>query len=95
MVGATPARWHSPFISPYLFSGERCPASGEKDLAGGDFIFSGIFQKLAAKLARQEDGADLALERYLYLPAPGGIHGEVSHLADPDASATDALHQQG
>ena len=33
---------------PYLMAGEAGSAFGEKDLAGGDFLFSGIFQQFAA-----------------------------------------------
>ena len=44
-------------------------ASGEEHLAGGDFVFPGIFQQLPAELPRQHDGAYLPLQCYLRPPS--------------------------
>ena len=46
---------------PNLFAVHGPSASGEEELAGGDFFASGVFQQLAAQLAGQQDGAYFAL----------------------------------
>ena len=61
-------------LRPDLFPGQAPSASGEKDLTGGDFLSPGVFEQLPAQLARQQDGADLALEGDLR-PAQPGISG--------------------
>ena len=38
---------------PYLFPGQPAPASGEKDLARGNFIFTGVLPQLPAQLLGQ------------------------------------------
>ena len=54
----------------------------------------GVFQQLAAQLARDENGTDLALERYLCSAPLGGLHGDIPHLGHPDAGGADGLQHQ-
>ena len=54
----------------------------------------GVFQQLAAQLAGDEDGADLAFQGDLRPARSGRLHGNILHLADPDAGGADGLHQQ-
>ena len=49
-------------LRPDLPPGQRLAAFGEEDLAGSGFLLSGVLEQLAAQLAGEEDGADLALE---------------------------------
>ena len=82
-------------LRPDLFSGQALPASGEKDLTGGDLIFPCVFQQLPAESAREQNGADLSLERNLCPPLPRGLHRDAADLADPNARRTDGLQHQG
>ena len=59
-------------------------ALGDEDLTRGDFLLSGIFLQLAAQAVRQQDGADLPLQRDLRHPGTDRLHRDVFHLADPD-----------
>ena len=83
------------YLRPDLPAGKTGSASGEKDLAGGGVLFFGVLQQLPAQLARQQDGADFALQAHLRPAPPGRLHGEVAHLAHPDAGGADGLQQQG
>lgn len=76
---------------PDLPSGERLAASGAKNRAGGDLLFLGIFQELPPQLGRPKDRANFTLEGHLRLSHPQGLHGDVSHLTDPDARGADCL----
>ena len=38
-------------LGPYLLAADALTASGQKNLAGGGFVFCGILEQLAAKLA--------------------------------------------
>ena len=58
-------------------------------------MFSGVFQQFAAKLARQQDGANFSLEGDLGPTPLGGLHGDIPHLGHPDTGSADGLHQQG
>ena len=49
-------------LRPDLTAAHRLSAPGEKDLAGGDFAFSGIFQQLFAQLSRQQNRANFTLQ---------------------------------
>ena len=67
IVGKHLARCHARLVAqcfhlrPDLPAGDAFFVSGEKNLAGSDFLFPGVFEELAAELARQQDGPDLAL----------------------------------
>lgn len=61
LAGRDPRRLAQPLhLRPDLTAAEGRPVSGEKDLAGSGFLLFGVFQQLAAQLAGDEDGADLA-----------------------------------
>ena len=64
-------------LRPDLLSGQTAPASGEKDLAGGDLFLSGVLQKPAAQLPREQDGAHLPLQADLRPPPAGGLHRQI------------------
>ena len=49
-------------LRPDLTAAHRLSAPGEKDLVGGDFAFSGIFQQLFAQLSRQQNRANFTLQ---------------------------------
>ena len=72
-------------------SGQIFSASGEKDPARGDFLLTGIFNKLAAKLSRQQNDPNFSLQLDLGLPQLRRFHGDAGHLADPNASGADGL----
>ena len=55
-------------LRPDLPAGDAFFVSGEKNLAGSDFLFPGVFEELAAELARQQDGPDLAFKEISALP---------------------------
>ena len=82
-------------LCPNLAPAQPPTASGEKDFTGGDFLFPGVFQKLAAELPRQQDGPELALEGDGSLSCPGSLYGDVPHLRHPDASGADGLDEEG
>ena len=48
-------------LRPNLCAGQPFSASGEKDLAGGDFLFPGVLQQPAAQSVRKKNSTDLAL----------------------------------
>lgn len=81
-------------LRPDLAAGQPFSAFGEKDLAGSDFLFLGVFQQPAAQLVRQENGADLAFEGDLRTSGSGSFYSQIFYLADPDAGGADGLHQQ-
>ena len=81
-------------LCPDLLAEQVLSASGEKDLPGGGFVFSGILQQLPAQSAGNENGTDLALQGDLRSSLPGGLRSDIPHLADPDAGGTDGLLQQ-
>ena len=74
-------------LSPDLASPHGLSASGEKNLARGDFLLFRVFQQPPAQLSRQQDGADLALQRDGGTAFLCRLHGDIAHLADSDASA--------
>ena len=95
LAGRDPRRLAQPLhLRPDLTAAEGRPVSGEKDLAGSGFLLFGVFQQLAAQLAGDEDGADLAFQGDLRPARSGRLHGNILHLADPDAGGADGLHQQ-
>jgi len=49
-------------LRPDLTAPYRSSASGEKYLAGGDFLLSGVFQQLSAEFSRQKNGANLSFQ---------------------------------
>ena len=49
-------------LRPDLTAAHRLSASGEKDLAGDDFLLSGVFQQLFTQLSRQQNRANFALQ---------------------------------
>ena len=57
-------------------------------------MLSGVLEQLAAQLAGEEDGADLALEGDIRLTGTGGLHSDIAHLADSDAGGADCFHDQ-
>ncbi|CAN4051677.1 hypothetical protein EJMLMN_EJMLMN_17280, partial [Dysosmobacter welbionis] len=80
-------------LRPDLPAGDAFFVSGEKNLAGSDFLFPGVFEELAAELARQQDGPDLALQGD-FGPSPvHGLHGDIAHLGHPDSCAADGFQQ--
>ena len=48
-------------LRPDLCAGQPFSASGEKDLAGGDFLFPGVLQQPTAQSVRKKNSPDLAL----------------------------------
>ena len=50
-------------LRPDLTAVHGLSASGEKDLAGGDFLLSGVFQQLFTQLSRQQNRANFTLQR--------------------------------
>lgn len=86
VMGEHPGRLHPHplaerfHLRPNLLAAHAFSASGDKDLTRGDFLFSGIFQELAAQLGGQEDNPNLALQPYLRPPLPGRFHGDIAHL---------------
>lgn len=82
------------YFSPDILSGQPHTASGEKDLAGGDFLLFGVPQQLSAQPVGQQNRADLSLECDLRRAGLGGFHGDILHLAYPDARGADGLQQQ-
>ena len=53
---------HPLHLCPDLLPGHGPAASGEEQLAGGDFFLPGGLLQLPAQLPRQKDGADLPLQ---------------------------------
>ena len=80
---------------PDLTAAHRFSASGEKDLAGGDFLLSGVFQQPFTQLSRQQNRANFALQRNGGSARSDGLHRDVPHLAHPDARGTDSFHDEG
>lgn len=100
IVGKHLARCHARLVAqcfhlrPDLPAGDAFFVSGEKNLAGSDFLFPGVFEELAAELARQQDGPDLALQGD-FGPSPvHGLHGDIAHLGHPDSGAANGFQQQ-
>ena len=81
-------------LRPDLAAGQALSASGEKNLTGGGFLRPGVLFQLPAQLARQQNGAQLALQGDIRLPGPGGLYGDIPHFAHPDARGADGLQQQ-
>ena len=82
-------------LRPNLAAGEWLSVSGEKNLTRNGFLLLRVFQQLAAELVGEQDDPHLALGRDLR-PAPSsGLHGDVPHLAHPDAGGADGFHEQG
>ena len=48
-------------LRPDLTAAHGPSASGEKNLARGDFLLSGVFQQLFTQLSRQQNRANFAL----------------------------------
>ena len=48
-------------LRPNLAAGQPFSAFGEKDLAGGDFLFPGVLQQPTAQSVRKKNSTDLAL----------------------------------
>ena len=82
-------------LCPDLSAGQSLFVSGEKDLTGDDFLFSGVFLQLPAQLSRNQDGADLTLQADFGPPRLGGFHRDIPHLGNPNAGGADGFHQQG
>ena len=82
-------------LRPDLTAAHRFSASGEKDLAGGNFLFSGVFQQLFTQLPRQQNRANFTLQRDSGAASPDSLHRDVPHLAHPDARGADGLHDEG
>lgn len=57
-------------------------------------IFPGKFDQLPAQLSRQEDSADLPLQRDVRPAGPGCLQGDIGDLPHPDAGGAHGLHQQ-
>ena len=64
-------------LRPDLTAAHRFSASGEKNLAGGDFLFSGVFQQLFAQLSRQQNRANFTLQRDGGAASPDSLHRDV------------------
>ena len=62
LAGRDPRRLAQPLhLRPDLTAAEGRPVSGEKDLAGGDFLFPGVLQQPTAQSVRKKNSTDLAL----------------------------------
>ena len=72
-------------FGPDLFPVHSHTALGDEDLTRGDFVFFGVFLQLAAQAVRQQDGADIPLQRDFRRPGTDRLHRDVFHLADLDA----------
>ena len=82
-------------LRPDLTAAHRFSASGEKDLAGGNFLFSGVFQQLFTQLPRQQNRADFSLQRDSGAANPDSLHRDVPYFTHPDARGADGLHDEG
>lgn len=80
---------------PNLLSGNGFSASGEEDLAGGDFLFSGVLQQLSAQLSGQQNGADLSFQGNLRFSFLCRLHGDPLDFRHPDARGADGFQQEG
>lgn len=100
IMGEDLGGFHSGFLAkplhlrPDLASPHGLSASGEKNLARGDFLLFRVFQHPPAQLSRQQDGADLSLQRDGGTAFLCRLHGDIAHLADSDAGGADRLHDQ-
>ena len=82
-------------LRPDLAAGHPLSGPGEKNLTGAGFLLFRVFQQFPAQLARQQDSADLPLQRDLCPSSLDGFHRDIPDLGNPDAGGTDGLHQQG
>ena len=82
-------------LRPNLPPGQTPSASGEENLARGDFLRLGVLFQFPAQLSGQQNSAQLAFQGNLCPPRPGGLHGDILHLAHPDARGAYCLQQQG
>ena len=64
-------------LCPDLFPAQPFSVSGEKDFTGDGFVFPSVFQQFPSQFARDEDGADLALQGDFRPAALCGLHGEI------------------
>ena len=64
-------------LRPNLLPRKSRPVSGEKDLAGDGFFFFFLLEQLFAQLARQQNRADLALERDVRPALPRGLDRDI------------------
>ncbi len=79
-------------LCPDLPSGQTLSVSGEKYLTGDDFFLFGILLQLPAQLAREQNGANLPLQRNLRMTVLDCAQRDVFHLADTDARGADGFH---
>ena len=82
-------------LRPDLTAVHGLSASGEKDLAGGDFLLSGVFQQLFTQLSRQQNRANFTLQRDSGAASPDSLHRDVPHFTHSDARGADGLHDEG
>ncbi len=68
---------------------------GDKDRAGADIPLLSIAPQLLPQGRGQEDSPGLSLAGHHSFPADSRLHGDIGHLADPDAGGADGLDQQG
>lgn len=82
-------------LKPHLPPRDRPSAFGEKDLAGGGFLFSGVLHQLAAQLGGQQDRADLALEGDGGPSRQRRLHGDIAKLGHANARGAERFHDEG
>ncbi len=80
---------------PDLAAGQSFSVSGEKNLAGDDFLFLSVFLQFPAQLSGQEDRADFPFQGNVRPSGPRRLNCDILYLADADARGADHLHQQG
>ena len=70
-------------------------ASGEENLAGSDFLFPGVFEKLPAELSGEQNRPDFPFQGDFGAAQAGRFHCKVFHFTDPDAGRTDRFEEEG
>ena len=82
-------------LRPNLLSRYALSASGEEYLAGSDFFLPEIFFQLTAKLSRNQDRPDLALQSNLCAAPAHRLDGDILQLRDTDAGRANRLKDKG
>ena len=82
-------------LGPDLLSIDGFTASGEENLAGSDFLFSSVFEKLPAELAGEQNRPDFPFQGDFSAAEADGFNGKVFHFTDPDAGRTDRFEEEG
>ena len=67
-------------LRPNLLPRQGFAASGEKNLARGDFVLSGVLQQFLAEFSGNQDGAHLTFQTNLRLALMRRLYGQVFHL---------------